>query len=93
MLEPHLDALASDNPALSPERAPTAPTAPVFLLHGAADTVIPAVESVLLSRHLAGKSQVRLLLSGLITHAEVDKAATTSDAWKLVSFWADVLKR
>ena len=37
------------NPSLSPERAPP-PTAPVFLLHGADDTVIPTVETVLLAR-------------------------------------------
>lgn len=92
VLVPHLAALASDNPALSPERAATAPAAPVFLLHGSEDTVIPAAESVLLSRHLAGKTPVRLLLSDLITHAEANKAATAAETWKLVSFWASVLK-
>ena len=92
VLVPQLAALASDNPALSPERAPSPPSAPVFLLHGSADTVIPSVESVLLARHLAGKTRVRLLLSELITHAEANKAATAGETWKLVSFWADVLQ-
>jgi hypothetical protein len=64
----------------------------VFLLHGAGDTVIPAAESALLRRYLDGHAPVRLLLSQLITHAEIDKSATTRETWKLVSFWADVLR-
>jgi fermentation-respiration switch protein FrsA (DUF1100 family) len=93
VLAPHLAALASDNPALSPERAHGTPTAPVFLLHGADDTVIPAAESVLLSRSLEGRTAVRLLLSRLITHAEANDTASAMETWKLVSFWASVLKQ
>jgi len=62
-------------PALSPERA-TPPTAPIFLLHGVDDNVIPSMESVLLAEHLRGKVEVHGLLSGLITHAEVDRTAS-----------------
>ena len=29
-----------------------------------------------------------VLLSGLITHAEVDRSAAASETWKLVMFWA-----
>ncbi len=91
VLLPHID-LATD-PASSPERAAMAPSAPVFLLHGDDDTVIPAAESVLLARHLREQgAEVHLLLSGLITHAEVDRSAAPSDTWKLVSFWAQVLR-
>ena len=93
VLAPHLAALASDNPALSPQRALSPPTAPVYLLHGANDSVIPASESVLLARHLENRARVRLLLSRLITHAEVDQSATASEAWRLISFWADILER
>jgi hypothetical protein len=67
------------------------PRAPVFLLHGADDTVIPSVESLLLAKHLEGKPRVRTLLSGLITHAEVDRAAAAGDVLKLVAFWAELL--
>ena len=45
-------------PSLSPERA-TPPTAPVFLLHGVDDSVIPSVETVLLAEHLKGKARRR----------------------------------
>jgi dienelactone hydrolase len=93
ILLPHIEAEKND-PAASPERAPAPPAAPVYLIHGDDDTVIPAAESVLLERHLRSKgATVHLLLSGLITHAEVDRSAAASDVWKLVSFWAGVLRR
>jgi dienelactone hydrolase len=93
MLVPHIAQLASDE-AISPERAPSPPTAPVYLLHGADDTVIPSVESALLGDQLERRgTDVRVLLSRLITHAEVDQSAAASETWKLVSFWAEVLQR
>jgi hypothetical protein len=73
-------------PSLSPERA-TPPLAPVFLLHGVDDNVIPSVETVLLAEHLKGKAGVTGLLSGLITHAEVNRTATSTEVWRLASFW------
>jgi len=91
VLLPHVIDVGGD-PSLSPERA-SAPAAPVYLLHGADDTVIPAAESVILTRHLEGKAHVRLLLSRLITHAEVDRSAAASETLKLVLFWADVLRQ
>jgi len=36
---------------------------------------------------------VHLLLSDLITHAEIDRAAAASETVKLVSFWGDLLKQ
>ena len=93
-LIPYLSALGADSPDLSADRAPSAPAAPVFLLHGSDDTVIPAAESVLLGDYLRQKGvDVHLLLSDLITHAEINRAAAAADTWKLVSFWADVLGR
>ena len=93
-LLPFLAQLGADDPALSPERAATPPSAPVYLLHGAGDTIIPATESVILGGHLRNKgADVRVLLSGLITHAEVDRTAAATDALKLISFWADVLRQ
>jgi hypothetical protein len=78
--------------ALSPERA-AAPAAPVFLLHGAEDNVIPSVETVLLAQHYRGKTEVRAVLSGLITHAEVDKSAAAAEVWRLVGFWKELMER
>lgn len=93
VLVPHLKQMGADDPALSPERA-VPPAAPVYLLHGDGDTVIPAAESMALGDALRRQGvHVRVLLSGLITHAEVDRSATASDMWKLVTFWADVLEQ
>ena len=56
--------------------------------------MIPASETVALARTLAaGGANVRALVTPLITHAEVDRAAGAADAWALVGFWADVLSR
>jgi hypothetical protein len=77
-------------PALSPERALSVPAAPIYLLHGSDDNVIPSVETVLLGEYLQGRAPVVGLLSGLITHAEVDRAPTATEAWRLASFWKQV---
>jgi pimeloyl-ACP methyl ester carboxylesterase len=76
--------------SLSPDHS-APPRAPVFLLHGADDTVIPSVESLLLAQHLERTTRVRTLLSGLITHAEVDRGAAAAEVLKLVGFWAELL--
>ena len=93
VLVPHIADVAQDA-ALSPQRAPSVPAVPVYLLHGAGDTVIPPVESVLLGEYLRSRGvNARVLLSRLITHAEVDQSAAATETLKLVSFWADVLEQ
>ncbi|HEY8536945.1 MAG TPA: hypothetical protein VIL25_10865, partial [Vicinamibacterales bacterium] len=80
-------------PGLSPEQSPPPPS-PVYLLHGLDDTVIPAVETRLLEAYLRARDvEVRALLSALITHAELDRPPSFGDAWRLVSFWADLLRQ
>jgi len=80
------------NPALSASRSPK-PSAPVFLLHGNDDNVIPSLESEYLADELRGHVPVRLLLSGLISHAEADRPMHVSDIAQLASFWGDLLSR
>jgi hypothetical protein len=77
--------------ALSAERA-TPPTAPIFLLHGVDDSVIPSVETVLLAEHLKGKADVMGLLSGLITHAEVNRTPGAIEVWRLAQFWRAIMR-
>lgn len=89
MLLPHIANLG-DDPALSPDRSP-APDAPVFLLHGLEDNVVPAVETLRLARHLEPHTTVHVLLTPLISHAEVDRPATTGEVVALVRFWAGML--
>jgi dienelactone hydrolase len=93
VLLPHLNQLGADDPALSPELAPP-PAAPVYLLHGRDDNIIPATESVLLGNHLRERgADVTVLLSGLISHAQANADATAMDAWQLIRFWKNILQR
>ena len=76
---------------LSPAGEAT-PRAPVYLLHGTDDNVIPAVESFLLADTLRGRGvTVHQLATPLITHAEVDRSATLSAMFRLVGFWENLL--
>ena len=72
----------------------------VFIMHflqfayGDGDTVIPTAESVVLSRYLREKGvDVHVLVSHIITHAELDRSAALAETLKLISFWAEVLRR
>jgi pimeloyl-ACP methyl ester carboxylesterase len=89
-LAPWLRELGADA-ALSPSLSPL-PTAPVFLLHGADDNVIPSTETPLLVDDFAARSQarVRWLLTPLVTHAHLNTNAAPREIWQLVSFWRDV---
>lgn len=91
LLLPHIDRHVQP-PALSPSKSPP-PAAPVFLLHGRLDSVIPSRES----RHLAARLQphvpVRLLLTDLVSHAEADRPAQAADVLRLVLFWDDLLRQ
>jgi dienelactone hydrolase len=90
ILLPHVSALGGDA-ALSPSRSP-APAAAVYLLHGADDNVIPAVESELLARDLRERRVVvHHLVTPLITHAEVERQPTIAEIWDLVRFWGSLL--
>jgi len=90
ILLPHLPQLGGD-PALSPERSDP-PAGPVYLLHGTDDNVVPAIESTLLAHDLEGRGvRVHVLLTPLITHAEVDRSSTAASIWRLVDFWSKLL--
>jgi pimeloyl-ACP methyl ester carboxylesterase len=90
-LLPYILALAGD-PALSVSKSPK-PAVPVYLLHGTEDNVIPPVESEYLAADLRARAPVRLLISGLITHAEADRPPHVGDVMQLASFWGDLLSR
>lgn len=88
-LLPYLDKLGQD-PALSPDRSPF-PSAPVYLLHGADDNVIPAVESELLAADLRRSTRVRILLSDVLAHADLARRPTAMETWRLITFWKRLL--
>ncbi len=91
LVAPVLASLGGD-PGLSPERS-APPACPVYLLHGTDDTVIPSIESLWLERYLQGRTPVRVLLSGLITHAELDRQQDFREVWKLIDFFAALLRQ
>jgi dienelactone hydrolase len=90
-LLPYVSAYGGD-PALSVSKS-VKPAAPVFILHGADDNVIPSIESEYLAADLRGRAPVRLLVSGLISHAEADRPAHAGDVLRLAGFWGDLLSR
>jgi dienelactone hydrolase len=78
--------------SLSPSRSPK-PSAPVFLLHGLDDNLIPAAESEYLANELRGRVPVRLLMTGLISHAAVERTPRATQVMELAGFWGDLLSR
>ena len=77
--------------ALSPEHSPVT-TAPVFLLHGAEDNVIPSAETPIAADHLrrSGNTRVRQLLTPLVSHADLDTNAPVREVWQLIKFWKEM---
>jgi pimeloyl-ACP methyl ester carboxylesterase len=91
LLLPLVEDLAHD-PALSPERSPIT-QAPVFLIHGIEDNVIPSSETPLMAADLVrrGHRPVDWLLTPLLSHADLSIHATAGDAYRLITFWHRVL--
>jgi dienelactone hydrolase len=93
-LGPRLLALAEvvgGDPAVSAERSP-ATLAPVFLAHGAADTVIPQTETPSVAAYLdraPGRQQMKVewLLTAAVSHADAKDSVGLSDVWALMRFW------
>ena len=88
-LLPYVSQLGQDE-ALSPDRSPP-PIAPVYLLHGIDDSVIPAVESARLADHLRGQTRVRPLIGGFLTHVDVAGRPGVKDTLEMVRFWKELL--
>ena len=88
-LLPYVSQLGQD-PALSPDRSPP-PIAPVYLLHGIDDNIIPAVESARLAEHLRDKTRVRPLIGGFLTHVDVAGRPGVKDTLEMVRFWKELL--
>jgi dienelactone hydrolase len=65
--------------------------APVYLLHGAGDTVIPPSETLWLARDVPPALVRDVLVSPAIVHVELEGGPSARDKWALVHFMADVL--
>ena len=90
-LLPHVRAYASD-PALSPSQSPK-PAAPLFLLHGTEDNVIPALEAEYLADQVRGQIPVRLLMTGVLSHTAVAHVPGAGEVLRLAGFWGELLSR
>ena len=78
--------------ALSPTRSPK-PRAPVFLLHGVDDNVIPAIESDYLAAELRGRTPAQVLLTPLVGDADVLRTPGAGEALQMAGFWGELLAR
>jgi dienelactone hydrolase len=64
---------------------------PIFLLHGAGDTVIPSTETEWLARDVPASVLRDVLISRALVHVEPGGQPTWYEQWELIHFVADVL--
>ncbi|HKR96123.1 MAG TPA: alpha/beta hydrolase [Candidatus Angelobacter sp.] len=64
---------------------------PVFLLHGAGDTVIPASETQWLEKDVPPEDLKAVLISPALVHVDMDAKVTWQEEWQLVEFMSQVL--
>ena len=76
---------------LSPEAHLGELTVPVFLLHGEADNIIPAAETLWMASELRSTTLQAALVSPVLSHIDMQKSPSALDEWKLVHFMARVL--
>ncbi len=86
LIAAHQDELAR----LSPRGRLSGIPVPIYLLHGATDSVIPPTESEWAAAELGDRPHV-LLISPLIQHVEVDRPAGWRDKLALVHFLASIM--
>jgi pimeloyl-ACP methyl ester carboxylesterase len=65
---------------------------PVFLLHGAGDTVIPASETLWLAKDVPPADVRAVLVSQALVHVDMDAKVSWQEQWQLVDFMSQVLE-
>jgi pimeloyl-ACP methyl ester carboxylesterase len=65
---------------------------PVFLLHGAGDTVIPASETLWLAKDVPANELKAELVSPALVHVDMGSKITWQQEWQLMDFMAQVLE-
>jgi dienelactone hydrolase len=66
---------------------------PVYLLHGEADNIIPAAETLWLERDLPRGTLKAALISPVISHIDFESSQPTAmDEWRLTHFFALVMR-
>jgi dienelactone hydrolase len=78
--------------AVSPQGKLSDITAHVYLLHGAADNIIPPAETLWLERDVAKQDLKGVLISKALTHVDAGNGEPFTQKWALVDFFARVLR-
>jgi pimeloyl-ACP methyl ester carboxylesterase len=78
-------------PLVSPSSCLERVEVPIYLLHGAADNVIPATETLWLAHHAPSRWLAQALVSKAISHVELQGKPGWSDQFLLVHFMAGLL--
>ena len=90
-----LDAIEADDSqllAISPEGKLGALHAPVYLLHGSTDDIIPSTETLWLEKEIPKPYLRAALITRAFSHVDPDKHAVWTDQLRLVEFLAGVLR-
>ena len=65
---------------------------PVYLLHGEADNIIPAAETLWMASELTKEDLKAMLVSPVLSHLDLDGPQPgVMDEWRLVHFFALVM--
>ena len=65
----------------------------MYLLHGEADNIIPAAETLWLERDLPRGTLKAALISPVISHIDFESSRPTAmDEWRLTHFFAQVMQ-
>jgi pimeloyl-ACP methyl ester carboxylesterase len=84
---------AAEMAGLSPDSKLAALTTPVYLLHGAADNIIPAAETLWMASKLPPSEMKAVLVSPVLSHLDIETAKPgVMDEWRLVHFFALVMR-
>jgi pimeloyl-ACP methyl ester carboxylesterase len=83
---------AADLAAMSPQGKLQNLRVPVYIVHGAADSVIPYTESLWLEREVPRKMLRGVLITPVFEHVDPQKTSEGYEKLRLVHFLAGVLR-
>jgi len=85
---------AAEMAAISPHGRLSGLRAPVYLLHGRGDNIIPFAESEWLAQDLPRGTLKELLISPLIAHVgTTQRPSNLADKWRLLHLLAEIMQR
>jgi len=90
-----LEVIRADQPeldAISPHGRIAGLRAPVFILHGSADDIIPSSESLWLEREVPRAALCAVLITPVFSHVDAKKPGSWIEELQLVHFIAGVLR-